>query len=243
MCNTLILYCHLPVLKLKPVAKADRLLTLISLLKGRRTVITARQLADTLETSIRTIYRDIQLLIDTGVPIEGEAGIGYRLKPGSAIAPIMFTLEELLAVQLGLKMVKGWSDKELAIAAEKARIKIESVIPEHLKENTVQKTLLVPEYYIQSTSSGYAIKIRHAIENNQSLKIDYVRADGQFSNREVYPLGLVFWGQKWTLIAWCLLRKNYREFRLDRIQHLTENTLKNIRPNNINLETYLSSLG
>lgn len=224
------------------MAKADRLLKIITLLKGRRTVITARQLADVVETSERTIYRDIQVLIDTGFPIEGEAGVGYRLQPGFEIPPIMFTAEQLLAVQLGLKMVKGWTDKDLAIAAEQARLKIEAVLPERLKQNDNEDNLLVPAYYQHSPAAEYSLTIRKTIKQGYGLTLDYIRADGERSLREIQPLGLVYWGQKWTLIAWCLLRENYREFRLDRIQALTVKKVVTVLDKHVSLESYLLRL-
>lgn len=224
------------------MAKADRLLKIITLLKGRRTVITARQLAEVVETSERTIYRDIQVLLDTGFPIEGEAGVGYRLQPGFEIPPIMFTTEQLLAVQLGLKMVKGWSDRDLATAAEQARLKIEAVLPERLKQTNHENSLLVPSYYMHSTASDYALVIRKAIKQHQSLALAYIKADGEQSSRMVRPLGLVYWGQKWTLIAWCALRHDYREFRLDRIQQLDAKAEGIVQSNEVSLEDYLARL-
>ncbi len=224
------------------MAKADRLLTIITLLKGRRTVITARQLAEVVETSERTIYRDIQVLLDTGFPIEGEAGVGYRLQPGFEIPPIMFTAEQLLAVQLGLKMVKGWTDRDLALAAEDARLKIEAILPERLKQTDPEKNVIVPAYYINSPASDISLVIRKAIKSNMGLTLEYTRADGEFSNRVVQPLGLVFWGQKWTLIAFCLLRDEYREFRLDRIQHINVNNQPAVIRTDISLDDYIQKI-
>ncbi len=224
------------------MAKADRLLKIITLLKGRRTVITARQLAEVVETSERTIYRDIQVLLDTGFPVEGEAGVGYRLQPGFEIPPIMFTAEQLLAVQLGLKMAQGWSDKELAIAAEQARIKIEAVIPERLKQTCQQNSLLVTKHYLKTEAASHSLTIRKAIHDKYFITLYYQRADGENSIRTVRPLGLVYWGQKWTLIAWCQLRQDYREFRLDRIQKLKVSTEKFLLDKTINLENYLAIL-
>jgi len=197
-----------------------------------------------LETSERTIYRDIQILLDTGFPVEGEAGVGYRLKPGFDIPPIMFTSEQLLAVQLGLKMVKGWSDKDLAVAAEQARLKIEAVIPERLKQNQSADSLLVSDYYLNSPAASYSLEIRQAIKNKAQITLEYQRADGEYSQRLVTPLGLVYWGQKWTMIAWCLLRQDYREFRLDRIQKLlnspkVKTTANASNINDISLDNYL----
>lgn len=205
-------------------------------------MITARQLAEVLETSERTIYRDIQVLLDTGFPVEGEAGVGYRLQPGFEIPPIMFTAEQLLAVQLGLKMAQGWSDKELAVAAEQARIKIEAVIPERLKQTCQQSSLLVTKHYLETEAANHSLTIRKAISDKYYIALNYQRADGEQSTRTVRPLGLVYWGQKWTLIAWCQLREDYREFRLDRIKALEVTKEGYVSDDNVNLDRYLALL-
>lgn len=224
---------------LNPVHKSERLFQLLTILRGRRTVITAKTLAELLEVSERTIYRDIQALLLQGVPIEGEAGLGYMLRPGCDIPPLMFDREELAALQLGIDMVKAWSDKALGVAAERARQKIESVLPDNLKQPNQTTPLLVPNYYSETPAAGFASQLRQAIDNKHKVALDYTRADGEQSRRTVWPLGLTFWGQKWTLLSWCELRQAYREFRLDRINTLIESSDIFIPTEQISLEHYL----
>jgi len=198
--------------------KAERLFQLLTLLRGRRTVITAKALSERLQVSERTIYRDIQALSLSGVPIEGEAGVGYRLRPGFSVPPLMFDEEELEALLLGVRMVQGWSDSALGNAADRALDKIRAVLPEtlHHRHTIRPEWLLVPDYY-REESARFSDQIRQAIKSQQVLQLDYRREDGAESTRVIWPLGLVFWGKTWTLIAWCELRTAYRMFRLDRI--------------------------
>jgi len=199
------------------VNKAERLFQLTNLLRGRRTAITARTLAEKLNVSERTIYRDIQALELSGVPIEGEAGIGYRIRHNFELPPLMFDRSEIIALLLGSRMVQAWSDKELAGAASRAIEKINAILPDDLKALAEQQTLLVPDYFVNSKQSDISQTVRKAIENKQRLHLTYNRADGEYSERTLDPLGMVYWGGKWTLIAWCHLRENYREFRIDRM--------------------------
>ena len=200
--------------------KAERLFQLTNLLRGRRTVITARELAVRLQVSERTIYRDIQTLELSGIPIEGEAGVGYRLRHNFELPPLMFDREEILALILGSRMVKSWADPQLANAADRALDKINAILPDHLKALAQQQSLLVPDF--RSDALPVIIQqLRQAIENQHTVELHYTRADGEQSKRHVDPLGQVYWGGKWTLIAWCQQRHDYRQFRLDRIEQLT----------------------
>lgn len=201
--------------------KAERLFQLTNLLRGRRTAITAKTLAEKLEVSERTIYRDIQALELSGIPVEGEAGIGYRIRHNFELPPLMFDRTEIIALLLGSRMVQAWSDKELAGAAGRAIDKINAILPDDLKVLIEQQTLLVPDYFVQSDDADISQQIRQAIEEKRQIQLCYNRADGQYSERTLNPLGMVFWGGKWTLIAWCHLRDNYREFRIDRMQQVT----------------------
>lgn len=209
--------------------KAERLFQLTNLLRGRRTAITARTLAERLEVSERTIYRDIQALELSGVPIEGEAGVGYRIRYDFELPPLMFDRSEITALLLGSRMVQAWSDKELAGAASRAIEKINAILPDDMKQLAEQQTLLVPDYFINSKQSDISQTIRKAIENKHRIHLTYNRADSEYSERTLDPLGMVYWGGKWTLIAWCHLRNSYREFRIDRI-----NTVERLE---INFET------
>lgn len=199
--------------------RADRLFQIIQQLHHKR-AITARDLAEALEVSERTIYRDMQDLSLSGVPITGEAGIGYRLLPGFHMPPLMFNAEELAALLLGARMVQVWTDKGLARAALQAISKIEKVIPEHLKPELVREEMLVPDFSISPEVAAHLALLRSAIQQQQKIAYDYIRLDGEHSSRIAHPLGLFYWGKVWTLVAWCELRQAFRHFRLDRIQRI-----------------------
>lgn len=198
--------------------KAERLFQLITLLRGRRLAITANKLAEMLEVSERTIYRDIQALILSGVPIEGEAGVGYMLDHSFELPPLMFTVEEMLALLVGSKMVQAWGDNSLATGAHSAFEKITAILPDKLKSLSERSPIFVPSYFRNEQHAELNKHVRKAIEKHHQLDIEYTDAKEISSNRIIEPLGLVFWGGKWTIIAYCQLRKSYREFRLDRIK-------------------------
>jgi predicted DNA-binding transcriptional regulator YafY len=199
--------------------RADRLFQIIQNLRHDRAV-TARHLADELQVSERTIYRDIQDLSLSGVPITGEAGQGYRLMKGFQLSPLMFTDEELAALLLGARMVQVWTDKGLARAAHQAMAKIEHVIPEHLKPELERQEILVPDLPFSNDVAEELEVLRHAIKQQHKVHFAYQREDGEQSTRTVHPLGLFYWGKVWTLVAWCELRNGFRHFRLDRMNHV-----------------------
>ncbi len=201
--------------------RAERLFQLLTLLRNRRTVMTAKQLSDHLQVSERTIYRDIQSLSLSGVPVEGEAGVGYRLSHRYQLPPLMFDRQEVEALLLGARMVSSWGDADMAAHAKQAMQKILSVLPDHLRHSDDNLPLLVPQMEdVQKFYTAHSQAIREAIRSCQHISIDYIRADGQASTRTIEPLGLIFWGKVWTLVAWCQLRNDYRTFRLDRINTL-----------------------
>ncbi len=199
--------------------RADRLFQIIQGLHHDRAV-TARQLAEQLEVSERTIYRDIQDLSLSGVPITGETGLGYRLMKGFHLSPLMFNEEELAALLLGARMVQTWTDKSLARAAHQAMAKIEHVIPDHLKPELERQEIMVPSFPFSLTVSDELEVLRAAIKQQRKVHFDYQREDNQKSNRTVHPLGLFYWGKVWTLVAWCELRVSFRHFRLDRMSNI-----------------------
>ncbi len=199
--------------------RADRLFQIVQLLRHDKAV-TACDLAEALEVSARTIYRDMQDLGLSGVPITGEAGVGYRLLKGFHMPPLMFSEEELAALLLGARMVRAWTDKSLARAAHQAMRKIEAVIPEHLKPELAREEMLVPDFSSSREVAEHLALLRGAIKQQQKVSYDYIREDGQHSSRTVHPLGLFYWGKVWTLVAWCELRDAFRHFRLDRIQRI-----------------------
>ena len=199
--------------------RADRLFQIIQGLHHDR-VVTARQLAERLEVSERTIYRDIQDLSLSGVPITGEAGLGYRLMKGFHLSPLMFNEEELAALLLGARMVQGWTDRGLARAAQQAMAKIEHVIPDHLKPELERQEIMVPAFPFSLTVSDELEVLRGAIKQQHKVHFEYRREDDQKSERIVHPLGLFYWGKVWTLVAWCELRDSFRHFRLDRMSNI-----------------------
>ncbi|WP_394193178.1 helix-turn-helix transcriptional regulator [Pseudoalteromonas atlantica] len=199
--------------------KSQRLFQLVNILKSRRFAITAAELASRLDVSSRTIYRDIQHLQSSGVPIEGEAGTGYLIAHYD-LPPMMFNLEELQALLLGTKMVSAWTDPQLAAHAQSALTKINAVLPQQLKQQVEELPYLVSAFSHDKNHQATTLILRQAINHKTCVCLSYQDANQQLSQRTVEPLGLVYWGSKWTLIAHCQLRNDYREFRLDRVQRI-----------------------
>ncbi|MDO6386359.1 YafY family protein [Uliginosibacterium sp. 31-12] len=197
--------------------RADRLFRLVELLRARRHA-TGQWLAEQLQVSLRTLYRDIHDLTLSGVPIEGEAGVGYRLRYRLDVPPLLFSPEELEALLVGSRMVQAWGDAELARSAGAALAKIHNVLPEALKREAQLARLFVPP--IGADLLPWLQPLRLAVREHKIVHIAYVREDQTPSQRRLWPLGLFFWGRAWTLIAWCELREGFRHFRVDRIQHL-----------------------
>jgi predicted DNA-binding transcriptional regulator YafY len=192
--------------------RADRLFQIVLYLRRRR-VATARDLAQALEVSERTIYRDVQELSACGLPIEGAAGVGYRVRRGFDLPPLMFDREELQALRLGARMVRSWADADLSQAAANALRKIEAVLPEDLDDPG--EALFAPS--VRPYPVRLVGLLRRAVTEHRKARLFYTREDGTASDRTVLPLGLFYWGAVWTLVAWCEMRNDFRSFRLDRI--------------------------
>jgi len=203
--------------------RADRLFEIIQWLRSRR-VTTAQWLAQRLAVSERTIYRDIRDLTSSGVPIEGEAGIGYALRKGFDLPPLMFSREELAALSLGARIVRSWADPQLANAAERVLSKIAVVLPDELKDKIEHTNLYSPMVRLNPEVAGVLAKLRLAIDQQYKVSFDYRREDGEQTHRTVWPLGLFFWGTVWTLGAWCELRDSFRNFRLDRMYEVKQSS-------------------
>ena len=201
--------------------KSERLLQLLTLLRGGRRAITAQALAERLGVSERTIYRDIESLVLSGVSIEGEAGVGYSLRPDSDIPPLMFDAEELEALMLGVRLLKGWSDDALIDAATRAQDKIKAALPAQMQQALENKytKYLVPDFKREHLLKHSEL-IRRAIDSRQTMRIVYKDEQARASERCIECLGLMFWGSAWTVVAWCQLRDDYRLFRLDRIESI-----------------------
>jgi len=184
---------------------------------GRGKVVTARTLAERLEVSERTIYRDIQDLMVSGVPIEGEAGVGYILRRGYQVPPLMFDEQELEALLFGVGVAKTWGDDALGAAAERILNKIDAVLPERLRPALESRQLLALPGHAAGRDSAMLGAMRDAVHRRCRVFLDYRDAVGTSTERIVWPLTLLYWGKTWTLGAWCELRQAFRSFRLDRI--------------------------
>nr|WP_194304095.1 YafY family protein [Chthonobacter albigriseus] len=193
------------------------MLALVQALRRRRRPVSGAELAGELEVSLRTIYRDIQTLIAQGAPIDGEAGVGYVLKPGFMLPPLMFTDEEIEALVLGGRMVARRADDRLAFAAENALAKIAAVLPSDLSES-MEATGLIVGFSRPEQPDGVDLStLRQAIRNETKIAFAYVNEQGVPSRRVVWPMALAFFDRVRVLSAWCELRGDYRSFRTDRI--------------------------
>ncbi len=202
--------------------RADRLFRIVQHLRGGR-LVTAAQLAEKLEVTPRTIYRDVADLIGSGVPIEGAAGVGYLMRSGYDLPPLMFTADEIVALVAGARLVRAWGGAAMAGAAEEALVKIAAVLPESARD----RAAAVPVHAFVTEYLSAAVRVRidraeAAAETRTRLLLDYADEAGAETRRSVRPLALLFWGKVWTLAAWCELRGDFRMFRLDRIRGMTE---------------------
>ncbi|MEX2226288.1 MAG: YafY family protein [Dehalococcoidia bacterium] len=200
--------------------RADRLFQIIQLLRRKR-VLTAASLAGELEVSERTVYRDIRDLVSSGVPIEGEAGVGYMLRRGFDLPPLMFSEVEIEAMVLGARVVTSWGDAGLAKAAGEALARVEAALPDRLKTRLNQTPLYAPGFHVPNPMMAWLGELRAAIESRRRVHLLYTAIEQPQTDRCVRPLGLFFWGSTWSLTAWCELREDFRSFRLDRINELT----------------------
>jgi predicted DNA-binding transcriptional regulator YafY len=208
--------------------RADRLFQIVQHLRGGR-LVTARKLSEILEVSERTIYRDIADLQSTGVPIDGEAGVGYLMREGYDLPPLMFNRDEIVALVAGARLVKAWGGATLARAAEEALVKISSVLPEAERDRIRTTEIHAPSYRMRDEDRLTFDVLEQAAENRNVIRFDYVDAQGTGTKRSIRPLGLWFWGGAWTTVGWCLLRNDFRMFRIDRIEAL-ETTGEKFRP-------------
>jgi predicted DNA-binding transcriptional regulator YafY len=203
--------------------RADRLFRIVQLLRAGR-LLTARTLAEKLGVSQRTIYRDVQDLQLNGMPILGEAGVGYTLRRDYDLPPLMFDSREITALVLGSRMVAAWGDAELASAAKDALRKIEAVLTPELQNRIDAVPLYVPDFSFRRQNQGSARdtleSLRQAIDQTRVLHVSYADEAGNASERRLRPLALLFWGSVWTLVAWCELRVDFRTFRVDRFVSL-----------------------
>lgn len=195
--------------------RADRLFQIVQVLRGRR-LTTAALLAQRLGVSERTVYRDIQALSLSGVPVEGEAGIGYRLRADFDVPPLMFTALEVEALVAGLRLLKAWGGGALAAAADPALEKLMAALPPPRRLAAQQSRVFAPEYVNQAHVREAFDVVHGALGAHKLLQLDYCDVQQRLTERVVMPLGLFFWGNAWLLATWCTTREDYRSFRLDR---------------------------
>jgi len=202
----------------KNMRRADRLYRLIELLRARKRVIRGADIAEAMEVSLSTVYRDIADLTASGVPIVGERGVGYMLQGHFHVPPLMFDLEEIEAVALGLAMVRSWSDQEMRAAADQVIGKIGAVLPADRTRYLQDAPLLSEQTAAYIPWTVDMAMIRHAVRDRNKIALDYRDEAGRTSRRIIWPLGLAFFAPVWMVIAWCEKRADFRNFRIDRME-------------------------
>jgi predicted DNA-binding transcriptional regulator YafY len=205
--------------KVAAMRRAERLFQIIQILRrSKRHPITAQSIAAELETSLRTIYRDISQLLAERVPIRGEAGMGYVLEDGFDMPPLMLTADEIEAAMLGAQWVMGRGDPALARAARDMVAKIGAVVPPHLKPLALDSTLVSPGWKRIESDAIDMARVRAAIHAQTKIAIAYGDEQGRQSERTIWPIAVSYWELVRVIVAWCELRKAFRSFRTDRVR-------------------------
>jgi predicted DNA-binding transcriptional regulator YafY len=199
--------------------RADRLFEIVQFLRRRRSA-KASEIAEALEVSPRTIYRDIRDMVATGVPIDGAAGVGYILRPGFDLPPLMFKEQEIEALLLGARIVQSWADPELANAAGDVIAKVREVLPGSLRRHIDALALWAPGDHHREPIKVDQAAVRAAIREQRKIRFGYRDLQGRVSERVVRPLIMAFYGPVWLLAGWCEWRNAFRVFRLDRMSAL-----------------------
>mgnify|MGYP001805999846 CR=1 FL=1 len=199
--------------------RAERLFQIVQIIRGRR-LSTARFLAERLEISERTVYRDVADLMAQGVPIEGEAGVGYRMRAGFDLPPLMFTRDEAQALVASVRVARSRLDVALAAQADAALSKILAVLPPAARAAAESLAIYAPTTGLDLATRERLRVLRQAVEARQWVQLTYRDLKDRRSERRVRPLGCFFWSEVWTLAAWCEVRAGFRNFRVDRIDQL-----------------------
>jgi len=221
--------------------RADRLFQIVQYLRCGR-LLTASTLGKRLEVSERTIYRDIADLQASGVPIDGEAGVGYLMRDGYDLPPLMFNREEIVALVVGARIVRAWGGAKMALAATEALAKIEAMLPADARKAAGEVRIHAFDMSMSEKTRADLDRVEAAINAKAVLSLRYAAEDGRETARDIEPLGLYFWGKVWTLIAWCRLRTGFRVFRIDRMIELTESGEKFPLTKGRTLQDYLAQL-
>jgi len=199
--------------------RADRLFQVVQLIRGRR-LTTAEWLAARLEVSLRTVYRDVADLQQQGVPIDGEAGVGYRMRAGFDLPPLMFTTGQAKALVACVRLAQTRLDTTLARDADDALGKILAVLPAAARAAAESLAVYAPVIASDDANRERLRVLREATEARRFVQLDYESLQGAASQRRVRPLGVFYWDAVWTLAGWCELRQDFRSFRVDRIRTL-----------------------
>lgn len=202
------------------MSRSQRLLDLIQILRRHRRPVSGATLADESGVSLRTLYRDIETLKAQGAHIDGEAGVGYVLRPGFMLPPLMFTEEEIEALVLGSRWVADRADTQLGDAARNALAKIAVVLPDDLRTSLDTSSLLIGPCDPISAGDAELASIRAAIRAERKLQIVYSDGKKAQTRRLIWPIALAFFDRVRMVVAWCELRNGYRHFRTDRIAAL-----------------------
>ncbi len=199
--------------------RTDRLFDLIQILRDGR-LHRAQDIADKLEVSVRTIYRDMDTLMASGLPIEGERGLGYMITAAITLPPLNLTLTELEALHLGMAIVGEAADDELKSAAASLSSKIDAVLPEDRTAPPTGWGFAIYPFADAAKGFQHMPSLRAAIRSRQKVDISYRDLENNMTQRVIRPLQMEYWGRVWTVTAWCELRSDFRVFRVDRIEHL-----------------------
>lgn len=219
--------------------RADRLMKITHFLRQRRQIVTAQQVAEAFDICKRTVYRDIQCLMDAGVPIRGEAGVGYIIDKSYYLPPIAFDADELEAIALGISMVRQWTDERFADKGQSAFEKIQAVLPASLQGELQQiTTYAIPNRPKVPWSVEFS-DLREHIRDRRKVHMVYSDQQEQLTTRTIRPLALLFFNPVWLLTGWCEKRQDFRNFRLDRIQELTTSEATFADEADKNLSAYL----
>jgi predicted DNA-binding transcriptional regulator YafY len=202
------------------VRRADRLFRIVQRLR-RRGVTTARSLAEDLGVSERTVYRDVRDLVLSGVPVLGEAGVGYALPRGYDLPPLMFNEDEIEALVLGARVVHSWADPQLRAAAGDVLAKVEAVLPPALRDRLTASALLSPGIRVSRAVAEELSTLRAALREKRKIHFRYVDKSGAATSRTIWPLALAFWGKSWSVAGYCELRQDFRNFTAERVTGLT----------------------
>src|SRR6476661_277033 len=198
--------------------RSDRLFDIIQALRTARKPMTAAALAKELEVTPRTVYRDIATLQARRVPIEGAAGVGYVLRKGFDLPPLMFTIDEVEAIAVGARMLKRVKDPALQHAADSVLAKVSVVVPEGLRPHIADAHVYVSPGMAADAQGADLAEIRAAIRDSRKLYIGYADEQGRRTNRTIWPIAMAYYVDVTLVGAWCELRADYRNFRVERIQ-------------------------